>query len=49
VTRHLVGLYHEVPGARQFRRILSERAHQPGADWSVIAKALNTIQDTEQA
>ena len=49
VTRHLVGLYHEVPGARQFRRILSERAHQPGADWSVIAEALNTIQDTEQA
>ena len=49
VTRHLVGLYHEVPGARQFRRILSERAHQRDADWSVIADALNAIQDTEQA
>lgn len=48
VTRHLVGLYHEVPGARQFRRILSERAHQRDADWSVIADALNAIQDTEQ-
>jgi tRNA-dihydrouridine synthase A len=49
VTRHLVGLYHDVPGARQFRRILSERAHQCDADWSVIADALNAIQDTEQA
>jgi len=47
LTRHLVNLYHEVPGARQFRRILSERAHLPGADWSVIEDALRAIPNVE--
>lgn len=47
LTRHLVGLYHEVPGARQYRRILSERAHLPGADWSVIEDALAAIPNVE--
>jgi tRNA-dihydrouridine synthase A len=47
LTRHLVGLYHEVPGARQFRRILSERAHLAGADWSVIEDALAAIPNVE--
>jgi tRNA-dihydrouridine synthase A len=47
LTRHLVGLYHEVPGARQYRRILSERAHLPGADWSVIENALAAIPNVE--
>jgi len=42
-----VGLYHEVPGARQYRRILSERAHLPGADWSVIEDALAAIPNVE--
>ena len=49
VTRHLVGLYHEVPGARLFRQILSERAHRPDADWSVISDALSAIQQREPA
>ena len=47
LTRHLVGLYHEVPGARQYRRILSERAHLPGADWRVIEDALAAIPNVE--
>jgi tRNA-dihydrouridine synthase A len=47
LTRHLVGLYHDVPGARRFRRILSERAHLPGADWSVIEDALAEIPNVE--
>lgn len=47
VTRHLVGLYNDVPGARQFRRILSERAHLPGANWSVIEDALAVIPNVE--
>jgi tRNA-dihydrouridine synthase A len=48
VTRHLVGLYHDVPGARQYRRILSEQAHKRGADWSVIAAALHAVQDAHR-
>ena len=45
-TRHLVGLYHEVPGARLFRRVLSESAHRPGADWSVVDSALGHIRES---
>ncbi len=47
LTRHLVGLYHQVPGARNYRRILSERAHLPGADWAVIEDALAAIPNVE--
>ena len=47
LTRHVVGLYYEVPGARRYRRILSERAHLPGADWSVIEDALAAIPNVE--
>ena len=28
VTRHMLGLFHGRPGARQWKRILSERASQ---------------------
>lgn len=45
-TRHLVGLYHEVPGARLYRRTLSESAHRPGADWSVVDSALRHIRES---
>ena len=45
LSRHLVGLYHEVPGARRFRQILSEQAHLPGADWSVIECALDAVRE----
>ena len=47
LTRHLIGLYHQVPGARNYRRILSERAHLPGADWAVIEDALAAIPNVE--
>ena len=47
LTRHLVGLYHNVPGARRYRQILSERAHLPGANWKVIEDALAAIPDVE--
>lgn len=47
LSRHLVGLYHEVPGARRYRQILSERAHLPGANWSVIEDALAAVSRPE--
>ena len=28
MTRHILGLFHGMPGARQFRRHISENAHQ---------------------
>ncbi|WP_428992311.1 tRNA dihydrouridine(20/20a) synthase DusA [Rhodanobacter thiooxydans] len=40
ISRHLLGLYQGEPGARGFRRILSEGAHLPGAGWALIERAL---------
>ncbi|WP_071846639.1 tRNA dihydrouridine(20/20a) synthase DusA [Tatumella saanichensis] len=40
ITRHMLGLFQGIPGARQWRRYLSENAHKPGADVSVLEKAL---------
>jgi tRNA-dihydrouridine synthase A len=43
VTRHLVGLFHAVPGARAFRRHLATEGVKPGADASVLKDALAMI------
>jgi tRNA-dihydrouridine synthase A len=40
ITRHLLGLYQGEPGARGFRRVLSEGAHRPGAGWALLEQAL---------
>ena len=39
LTRHLLGLYQGLPGARRFRRVLSERAHLAGSGWEVVVAA----------
>jgi len=39
MTRHMLGLFHAQPGGRAFRRVLSQGAHRPDADWSLIEKA----------
>lgn len=43
ITRHMLGLFHGQPGARSWRRILSERANQPGAGLEVIEAALAPV------
>ena len=40
ICRHLLGLYQGEPGARAFRRTLSEGAHLPGAGWELLEQAL---------
>ncbi|MCQ4165667.1 tRNA dihydrouridine(20/20a) synthase DusA [Tahibacter harae] len=40
ITRHLLGLYQGLPGARGFRRVLSEQAHRSDAGIAVIQAAL---------
>jgi tRNA-dihydrouridine synthase A len=40
ITRHLLGLFAGERGGRAFRQVLSEGAHKPGADWSLIQRAL---------
>ena len=40
MTRHMLGLFHGKPGARLFRRHLSQNATRPGADVEVVREAL---------
>ena len=43
MTRHILGLYNGLPGARAFRRHLSENAHRAGADASLILEAADKV------
>ncbi len=47
LTRHVLGLYQGIPGARQFRRIISEEAHKPNAGIDVIKRALQALQEPQ--
>jgi tRNA-dihydrouridine synthase A len=46
ITRHLLGLFHGVPGARAFRRHLATQAVKPGACVKVLAEALALVVDS---
>lgn len=43
ITRHMLGLFQGIPGARQWRRHLSENAHKAGAGVAVVEYALNQV------
>jgi tRNA-dihydrouridine synthase A len=43
LTRHMLGLFNGLPGARRWRRYLSETAHRPGAGVEVIEEALTAV------
>ena len=43
ITRHLLGLYQARPGARRWRRLLSEGATRPGAGPELLLRALDTM------
>jgi len=45
ITRHAVGLFHAVPGARLFRRHLATQGVKPGADAQVLLDALAFVRD----
>lgn len=47
VTRHLLGLYAGQPGARAWRRYISEHAHQKGAGREVLVDALAALPPTD--
>src|SRR3569623_1710199 len=40
ITRHFVGAFHGVPGARAFRRHLAEHGVRPGAGLDVLRDAI---------
>jgi len=43
MARHLLGLYQGEPGARSFRRVISENAYRPGAGLEVIHQAARAV------
>jgi tRNA-dihydrouridine synthase A len=40
ISRHVLGLFQGLPGARAWRRHLSENAHRADAGWEVVERAL---------
>lgn len=53
MTRHMLGLFQGLPGARRFRRHLSENAHKPNAGIAVLEDAIalvnfNSVVDFQQ-
>jgi tRNA-dihydrouridine synthase A len=47
ITRHVLGLFRSVPGARAFRRHLVTEAVKPGAGASIMADALAQVMDLQ--
>lgn len=47
ITRHVLGLFRAVPGARAFRRHLATEAVKPGAQAAVMANALALVLDRD--
>ena len=45
MTRHILGMFQGRPGARAWRRYLSENSHRPDADSAVVKAALTQILD----
>jgi tRNA-dihydrouridine synthase A len=43
ITRHMLGLFHGQPGARGWRRVLSEGASRDGAGLEVLDRALDQV------
>lgn len=43
ITRHMLGLFHGLPGGRLWRRVLSEEAPKPGAGIDVLEKAAREV------
>ena len=46
ITRHMLGLFQGQPGAKAWRRYLSERVHLTGANINVVEQALALVPDT---
>jgi tRNA-dihydrouridine synthase A len=44
ITRHMLGLYHAQPGGRMWRQIISTESCKPGADATVLLRALEVVE-----
>lgn len=43
ITRHILGLYQGLPGARRWRQVLSQESHKPAANLNVLQEALQQV------
>ncbi|MGA1855475.1 tRNA dihydrouridine(20/20a) synthase DusA [Azospirillum sp. 11R-A] len=43
ITRHMLGLFQGLPGARAYRRHIAENAHRPGAGPEVLQRAASLV------
>jgi tRNA-dihydrouridine synthase A len=49
IARHMLGLFHGLPGAREWRRILSEESVREGAGIEVVRRALAAVEKDAEA
>ncbi|MFD2230584.1 tRNA dihydrouridine(20/20a) synthase DusA [Alkalimarinus sediminis] len=49
ITRHILGIFHSMPGGRKFRRYISENAHKPGATIDVLKNAIKLVTQEQAA
>ncbi len=43
LSRHILGLFHGQPGARKFRRLISEKAHEENANIALLLEAFEVM------
>lgn len=48
MTRHILGIFQGCPGARAFRRHVSENAPRPGADANVVRQAMKLVPEMRE-
>lgn len=49
ISKHMLGLFAGRPGARHWRRVLSEKAHLPGAGPELVEEALHAVTGLAEA
>lgn len=49
MTRHILGLYQGLPGARKWRQYISQNAHRKGAGLEVVQQAAEQVQQAMEA
>ena len=49
ITRHMLGLFHGMPGARAFRRHLATEGVKPGVGVKVLVEAIDMVRDSASA
>ena len=49
ISKHMLGLFAGQPGARLWRRVLSEGAHKPGAGVALVQEALDAVRGARES